>query len=252
MCLPARDLYLMKLVRYLANLGYGSRREVERLIGEGRVRRADGSVLGAQDTAFHDDLRVDDAPLDPSPGSVLMLHKPIGYVCSTTDAHPVVYALLPDRFRRRSPLMSPIGRLDRDTSGLLLLTDDGQINHRITSPRTHSPKTYEATLTAPLRGDEAALFASGTLLLDSETTPLAPAVLELIDARRVRLTITEGRYHQVRRMFAACGHHVEALHRTAIGALSIGDLASGAWRTLTPDDLGALVTTTAALPRATP
>ena len=128
--------------------------------------------------------------------------------------------------------MAPIGRLDRDTSGLLLLTDDGQLNHRVTSPKTHLPKVYEVTLANVLRGDEAALFESGTLMLESETTPLQPVTLRPLDDRRVEVTLTEGRYHQVRRMFAAVGNNVNALHRTAIGALHLGDLASGSWRQL--------------------
>jgi 16S rRNA pseudouridine516 synthase len=129
--------------------------------------------------------------------------------------------------------MSTVGRLDRDTSGLLLLTDDGALNHRLTSPRSHLPKTYHATLAADLDGSEAARFASGTLLLSGDDTPLAPATLTSIDARTAELTITEGRYHQVRRMFAAVGNHVSALQRVAMADLTLGDLSPGAWRLLT-------------------
>ena len=227
----------MKLAKYLANLGYGTRREVERLLADRRVTRADGTPLAEGDRFAHDDVRVDGEPLDPAPGVVVMLHKPVGYVCSTRDASQLVYELLPARFPERSPIVSPIGRLDRDTSGLLLLTDDGQLNHRITSPRTHLSKVYEATLATDLRGDEAATFASGTLLLEGEPAPLKPATLEVLDARRARITVTEGRYHQVRRMFAAVGTHVETLRRVAIGGLTLGDLPPGEWRTLTPDEI---------------
>jgi 16S rRNA pseudouridine516 synthase len=118
------------------------------------------------------------------------------------DPGRIVFDLLPPRFRLRNPPLSTVGRLDRDTSGLLLLTDDGQLLHRIISPKSKLPKVYLATLAQDLRGDEAAVFASGTLLLESETTPLLPAELEVPDARRARLTLHEGRYHQVRRMFA--------------------------------------------------
>jgi 16S rRNA pseudouridine516 synthase len=133
--------------------------------------------------------------------------------------------------------MAPVGSLDRDTSGLLLLTDDGAVNHRITSPRTHVAKRYEAWLATPLRGDEADIFAGGTLLLESETEPLSPARLEVITPTHVRVTLTEGRYHQARRMFVAVGNHVERLHRTAVGSLDLGDLAPGEWRALSPDDV---------------
>lgn len=241
----------MKLAKYLANLGYGSRREMEWLIGQRRVTRADGSVLDAATITHHDDVRVDGLPLDPPAGSVLMMHKPVGYVCSTKDDSPLVYALLPDRFRRRSPLMSPVGRLDINTSGLLLLTDDGQLNHRITSPRAHLPKTYDVHLDSPLRGDEAELFASGTLVLESESEPLRPAFLEALGEREVRITLTEGRYHQVRRMFAATGNHVVALHRSAIGSLVLDDLAPGAWRALSLPEVAAVFTPpTTSLPAA--
>ena len=227
----------MKLVKLLANLGYGSRKQVAWLFREGRVTDAAGEVLYADDRVAHADIRVDGAPLDPPQGLTLLLHKPVGYTCSTKDSGRLVYDLLPPRFRLRAPALSSVGRLDRDTSGLLLFTDDGQLLHRIISPKSSLPKVYEATLATPLRGDEAALFASGTLLLESETTPLAPALLEVVDPTHARLTLTEGRYHQVRRMFAAVGNHVEALHRSQVGGLTLGDVAEGAWRVLDAGDL---------------
>lgn len=222
----------MKLLRLLANLGYGSRKEVAWLFREGRVTDSDGEVLYADDRLPHEQVRLDGEPLDPAPGMVLMLHKPVGYTCSTRDPGRVIYDLLPPRFRLRSPILSSVGRLDRETSGLLLMTDDGQLLHRIVSPKAAVAKTYAATLAEDLRGDEAASFASGTLMLDGEDTPLAPAQLEVTGPRSARLTLTEGRYHQVRRMFAAVGNHVEALHRPQVGALTLGDLPEGEWRLL--------------------
>jgi len=230
----------VKLVKYIANLGYGSRRDVTRLFDDERVTRRDGRVLREQDDAAHDDMLVDGQPLDPPPGVAIMLHKPVGYVCSTKDADRLIYEFLPPRFPLRSPVIAPVGRLDRDTSGLLILTDDGQLNHRLTSPRTHLPKTYDASLAGELRGDEADIFASGALVLEGESTPLEPAVLETIDARRARVTVTEGRYHQIRRMFAAVGNHVEALHRAAVGSLTLGTLPAGEWRVLSDADLALL------------
>jgi len=227
----------MKLVKLIANLGYGSRKDVSAMFREGRITDATGEVLYADDRVAHADLRIDGEALDPPAGLALMLHKPVGYTCSAKDPGRIVYDLLPPRFRLRSPLLSMVGRLDRDTSGLLLLTDDGALLHRIVSPKSHLPKVYEATLAHDLRGGEAALFASGTLQLESETTPLAPAQLEVVTARLARLTLTEGRYHQVRRMFAAAGNHVQALHRSRIGGLALGELAPGEWRTLAAKDL---------------
>ncbi len=230
----------MKLLRTIANLGYGSRKDVTAMFREGRVTDANGDVLYADDRVEHATVRLDGEPLDPPQGLVLMLHKPVGHTCSSKDRGRIVYDLLPDRYALRSPTLSTVGRLDRDTSGLLLLTDDGALLHRIISPKSALPKVYEATLAEPLRGDEAARFASGTLMLESEKTPLLPAELEVLTPTHARLTLHEGRYHQVRRMFAAAGNHVAALHRSRIGGLGLGDLPEGDWRALDASDVEAL------------
>jgi len=226
----------MKLLKLIANLGYGSRKQVTAMFREGRITNTNGEVLYADDKTEHADVRVDGEPLDPPSGLLLMLHKPIDYTCSTSDPGQVIYDLLPERFRLRAPIVASIGRLDRDTSGLLLMTDDGPLLHRIVHPKAKLPKIYEATLARDLRGNEADLFASGTLMLESEREPLAPATLEVVSPRQARLTLTEGRYHQARRMFAAVGNHVETLHRSQVGGLPLGDLPSGEWRVLTASD----------------
>jgi 16S rRNA pseudouridine516 synthase len=226
----------VRLSQYLAHLGYAPRRDCERWIAARRVTDAAGRPLGDRDPFAHDEVRVDGAPLDPPPGVVLLLHKPAGYVCSLQDRPPLVYDLLPARFRQRDPVVAPVGRLDADTTGALLLTDDGPLNHRLTSPRHHVPKVYVATLAEPLRGDEGAAFEAGTLQLHGESAPCAPATLEPVDGHRARVTLHEGRYHQVRRMFAAVGHHVAALHREAVGPITLDDLPPGAWRVLSAAD----------------
>jgi 16S rRNA pseudouridine516 synthase len=226
----------VKLLRTIANLGYGSRKDVTAMFREGRVTDAQGEVLYVDDERAHADVRIDGEPLDPPPGLLLMLHKPVGYTCSTKDRGRLVYDLLPPRFARRAPALSPVGRLDRETSGLLLMTDDGVLLHRIIAPKSKLPKVYEARLAQPLRGDEAAIFASGTLMLEAEKTALLPAQMETLSPTRVRLTLHEGRYHQVRRMFAAVGNHVEALHRSRIGGLALDGLSEGEWRVLGSED----------------
>ena len=230
----------MKLVKHLANLGYGSRKDVQWMFREGRITDAAGEVMYADDPLDHDNVRVDGEPLDLAPGLLLMLHKPVGYTCASKDPGRIVYDLLPPRFRLRSPVLSTVGRLDRETSGLLLLTDDGQLLHRIISPKSKLPKVYLATLANDLRGDEAATFASGKLMLENDSTPLLPAELEVLGPRQARLTLHEGRYHQVRRMFAAIGNHVEALHRERVGGLTLGDLPEGQWRVLGDEDRATL------------
>lgn len=230
----------MKLVKLLANLGYGSRREVATMLKNGWVTRADGREWNPDDDVTpgqYADILVDDEPLDPPPGLTLMLNKPPGYTCSTKDQGLLVYDLLPPRFRHRNPVLSTVGRLDMDTSGLLLMTDDGQLNHRIISPKARLPKVYEVALFKELQGHEATLFASGTMMLESETEPLAPARLEAVSEKTARVTLIEGRYHQVRRMFAATGNHVEALTRTSIGGLTLGGLKPGEWKILNPEEI---------------
>lgn len=204
---------------------------------EGRVTDAQGEVLYADDKVDHSIVRLDGEPLDPPFPLTLMLHKPSGYTCSTTDPGAIIYELLPYRFQLRSPLLSSVGRLDRDTTGLLLMTDDGALLHKIVSPKSKLEKVYEATLARDLRGDEEKIFASGKLKLESERTPCAPAKLEVLGPRHARLTLTEGRYHQARRMFAAVGNHVEKLHRVRVGGLTLGDLPEGKWRQLGEEDL---------------
>ena len=235
---PQKRAPMARLDRLLANLGYGSRREVGALVARGQVILDGAAVKDAgkrieltRDLSAR--MTVAGQPLDPPAPLTLLMHKPLGVVCSHREAGRSVYELLPQRWRARMPALSTIGRLDKETSGLLLITDDGPFLHRVISPKAHVAKRYIATLDRPLSGGEAEVFASGTLMLDGETDPLAPAGLEVMSPTTARLTITEGRYHQVRRMFAAVGNHVIALHRDRIGGLSLPDeLDAGAWRQL--------------------
>ena len=228
----------MKLVKLLANLGYGSRKEVQRMIRSGAVTDDTGRILGEGELPPHDRIRVRGEPLDPPSPLTILLNKPDGYTCSTEDPGDTIYDLLPPRFACRNPGLNPIGRLDKDTTGLLLLTDDGKLLHRIIHPKSHCLKVYHATLDRPLDGHEAELFASGTLLLHGETKPLLPAPLTVLGDKDALITLHEGRYHQVRRMFAAAGNHVLALKRISIGGLHLPeDLEEGDWRALTPEEL---------------
>lgn len=229
---------MARLDRLLANLGYGSRKEVQALVAGGKVV-LDGAVLkdaGARiavDATLPERLTIRGVPVDPPAPLVLLMHKPLGVVCSHKEDGEKIYDLLPRRWRLRDPGLSTVGRLDKDTSGLILITDDGDFLHRVISPKRHVPKTYLATLDRALTGSEGEIFAAGTLMLDSEEKPLLPAKLDVVDARTARLTITEGRYHQVRRMFAAVGNHVVTLHRERIGGIVLpDDLAPGQHRIL--------------------
>lgn len=232
----------MKLVKLLANLGYGSRREVQRLIRAGAVTDADGNALAENSTTPHEEIFFRGEALDPEFPLTIMLNKPDGFTCSADDPGSTVYDLLPERFAHRNPGLNCIGRLDKDTTGLLLMTDDGKLLHKIIHPKSACHKVYHATLARPLEGHEAALFASGTLMLNGETKPLLPAQFEKLGECEALVTLHEGRYHQVRRMFAAAGNHVTALKRISIGGLRLPqDLEEGDWRALSAEELGRLL-----------
>lgn len=231
----------MKLVRLISNLGYGSRREVEQWIRSGAVTDSEGTVLGESKLLPHDRILFRGEPLDPPFPLTILLNKPDGFTCSADDPGAVVYDLLPGRFADRKPGLNPVGRLDKDTTGLLLLTDDGKLLHKIIHPKSGCKKVYRATLDRPFQGDEAEIFASGTMVLLSDTKPLLPALLEPIGACEALVTLHEGRYHQVRRMFAAVGNHVTGLQRISIGGLRLPeDLTEGEWRIATQDEVASV------------
>ncbi|MBV2130433.1 16S rRNA pseudouridine(516) synthase RsuA [Arsukibacterium indicum] len=165
----------------------------------------------------------------------LILHKPAGFLCANDDPdHPIVFSLLDEPLVER---LHTVGRLDLDTTGLLLLTDDGKWSHRISSPKHHIAKTYRVWTADPISADAASQFAEG-VMLRGEKDPTLPAQLEIVSEREALLTIHEGRYHQVKRMFAAIGNKVEQLHREKVGGLQLpADLAEGEYRALTAAEL---------------
>ena len=239
----SRPIPTARLDRLLANMGYGSRRDIGLMTKAGWIS-LDGEIV--RDEAARVRLEADlparllirGKKLDPLPGMVIMVHKPLGVTCSRKEAGTLIYDLLPDRWRARDPALSTVGRLDKETSGLILMTDDGDLLHKIISPKHHVPKRYVVALDRPLNGTEVAAFAAGGLMLDGETKPLLPAELEVTGERSAILTLHEGRYHQVRRMFAAIGNHVTALHRDQIGALCLPeDLEAGSLRVMTEEDV---------------
>jgi 16S rRNA pseudouridine516 synthase len=226
---------LRRLDQLLASLGYGTRREVRRFVADGRVTIA--GIAAAQHDAKVDPAQVliDGEPLEAVDGLLAILHKPLGYTCThSADDGPTIYQLLPSHWLTRNPTVSSVGRLDKDTSGLLLITDQGQLIQRFTSPRTHVEKLYEVTVDEAIPEAVTAIFASGELMLRSEDKPCLPAQLEITSPFTARLTLMEGRYHQVRRMFASQGLTVTALHRSRFGPFTLDSLAEGEWHMITP------------------
>jgi 16S rRNA pseudouridine516 synthase len=227
---------MRRLDQLLANLGYCSRRDAREWIRSGRVTVRGKVVDDFGAKADPTEVRLDGEPLDHPDGLLLLLHKPTGLVCSHDEREgPSVYDLLPARWQARNPVITSIGRLDKDTSGLLLLTDQSELVHRLTSPKHKVPKVYQTTLSADVPPALVPLFARGTLQLKDEKAPCAPADLKITGPREAELTLTEGKYHQVRRMFASQGLEVLALHRARFGPLDLGDLPAGQWRELPLD-----------------
>lgn len=223
---------LIRLDRLLSNRGYASRAEVISLIRKGSIE-VDGKRPSRPDARVEPEkVLFQGQALDPGPGLVVLMHKPVGYICSKSAEGPSVFELLPARWLKRKPPLNCVGRLDLDASGLLLFCDDGRLLRRLTAPRHRIAKIYEVELAADLKGGEAELFSAGQLLLKGEVKPCLPAKLEVISARRARLTLYEGRYHQVKRMFGAVGNAVISLHRSQLGGLRLAELAAGAQRLL--------------------
>ena len=224
---------IAQLSQVLFSQGFGTRRECAALIAGGRVR-VGGVAIDALDHRVETEglvFAVDGIDWPYHERALIVLNKPDGYECSQKPSnHPSVMTLLPPPLRTRG--VQPIGRLDADTTGLLLLTDDGALIHRLTSPKRHVAKVYVARCSDRVTPAQLQRLRDGVVLRD-DPKPVRAQEAAAIDEHRLELTLTEGRYHQVRRMVAAAGNHVEALHRSRFGALALpADLAPGQWRWL--------------------
>ena len=240
----------LELQEILYSQGFGTRRVCAGLAQQGRVCVGGVPVTDATRRLDPEGLQftVQGAPWAYHERAYVMLHKPAGTECSQKPSTwPSVYTLLPAPLRQR-PQKGPVqgvqavGRLDQDTTGLLLLTDDGAFIHRMNSPRHHVPKVYEVTVKHAINGEQVDKLLKG-VVLDDDPAPVRAAACEAVSATHLRLTLTEGKYHQVKRMVAAVGNRVEGLHRSQVGSLVLpADLAGGQWRWLTADEVQALRT----------
>jgi len=247
---PARPkVKPLTLSQLLYSQGFGSRRECIGRVLDGQLR-IDGEVRDdPDDTVDPTDLRfeVDGRPWLYQAKALLMLHKPTGYECSLKPRHhPSVLSLLPLPLRNRG--VQPVGRLDEDTTGLLLLTDDGPLIHRLTSPKHKVPKVYIATVRHPLDERQLQALRQG-VILDDDPLPVAAVEADAVDDHHLRLVLTEGRYHQVKRMVAAVSNRVDALHRASFGQLTLpADLAPGQWTWVSPEQITGLPDAPSAAP----
>ena len=242
----------MQLQDILFSQGFGTRRVCSGLVQHGLVEiyatdAAQSSVLCTESTAHFEPeglrMRVQGVDWPYQAKAYVMLHKPVGTECSQKPStYPSIYTLLPTPLRQRPTKsavqgIQAVGRLDQDTTGLLLLSDDGQFIHRMSSPKKHVPKVYQVTAKHPVAANQIERLLAG-VVLDDDPKPVRAAACVLQGEYQIDLTLTEGKYHQVKRMLAAVGNRVESLHRARIGALELpADLAPGEWRWLTPEDL---------------
>ena len=246
----------MQLQDVLFSQGFGTRRVCAGLIQQGLVQvcqsgepgfsAVDGHQAGMEVDPQGLRFRVQGVEWPYAEKAYLMLHKPVATECSQKPStYPSIYTLLPSPLRMRPQKaavqgVQAVGRLDQDTTGLLLLTDDGKFIHRMSSPRHHVPKVYEVTVKHPLDAGHVERLLAG-VVLDDDPKPVRAADCVAVDSHHLRLTLTEGKYHQVKRMLAAVGNRVEALHRSRIGGLALPeDLLPGQWRWLGPADLAAI------------
>lgn len=214
---------------FLSNLGYCSRKDSKKFMKMNEVTINGERIFNPAQKVNHADIKINDEQIDPLTLTILM-NKPKEVICSHDDAGVLIYSKLPHRWLCRNPQISTIGRLDVDTTGAILLTDDGKLNHRLSSPRSNVSKVYEVTLAHELKGDEIDIFSSGELILKSEDKPLLPAKMQILDSKKVRLEICEGKYHQVKRMFAAVGNRVVGLHRVSFDIYDVEDLEEGEYK----------------------
>jgi len=221
----------MRLNAYLARAGVASRRGAEDLIRAGRVR-VNGEVAGlATFVKPRDAVEVDGSPIEPEPLTYVLLHKPAGVLTTARDpqGRPTVVGLVVHERR-----VVPVGRLDADTTGALLLTNDGPLAHRLMHPRYQVDKVYEAEVEGEPTDETLGLLTDGIELDDGRT---APARARRLGPSLIELTIHEGKKHQVKRMLQAVGHRVQRLHRKAYAGLTLDGLAPGEWRELTPNEV---------------
>ncbi|HEX2959175.1 MAG TPA: pseudouridine synthase [Chitinispirillaceae bacterium] len=220
-----------RIDKILANHGYTSRRGSELFLKTHRVTVKNIRIFDPSSKAEPSELLIDDQPVDHPGGIFILMNKPAGYVCSHDPSEgSLVFDLLPEQWMHRNPVPTTIGRLDKDTTGALLITDRMDLVHRLISPSQHVSKVYHVTVDSDIANSIIDTFKSGNLLLKGEKKSCLPAQLEILDSRNARVTLEEGKYHQVKRMFASQGYTVLTLHRESFGEWDVEGLNEGCWK----------------------
>jgi 16S rRNA pseudouridine516 synthase len=219
--------------KILSNLGYSSRKQADNFLRSHIVTCNNVRITHGSQKADPHLLLIDGQKTDHPDGLFVLLNKPAGYVCSHDPSEGnLVYDLLPKQWMKRNPVPSTIGRLDKDTTGVLLITDNTALNHQLSSPKRKIDKVYEVTVNKELTEEIRIIFNSGKLLLPGDQKPCLPADLQIKDTFNATVTIHEGRYHQIKRMFSSCGYKVTSLHRSRFGIYSLDNLKEKEYKIL--------------------
>lgn len=228
---------LQRIDQILSRYGYSSRSEARHWVRAKRVLVSGAVADSVQERVNPADVLIDGEPIECPNGILAVMHKPLDCVCSHDEREGTrVYDLLPPRWLERNPPVTTVGRLDKDTSGVLLITDLGTLVHSYASPRHKVAKIYEVTVDRKLDPSLVEKFAAGTLQLSGENRPCEPAQLEIVGSLEARLELKQGMYHQVRRMFGAYGFTVQRLHRSRFGRFEVHDIPVGQWRIVPPTE----------------
>lgn len=232
----------MRIDALLSRYGFCSRKEATLWVKRGRVTVCGKPASSGSDKAEIKDVLVDGEEIPFPNGLYIAFYKPLGATCSHSEGEgELIYDYLPKQWLERNPPVTSVGRLDKETEGLLILTDDGKFVHNLTSPKHHLPKVYVLTTEADIPNDAVELFLSGTLQLQGEKAPCLPAQLTILSPREATITLVEGKYHQIRRMMASVGAPVITLKRQSIGSISLDELGlvPGEWTPISPLIFGA-------------
>jgi 16S rRNA pseudouridine516 synthase len=220
-----------RIDQLFSNFGFGSRKDALAWLRAGRIQHMSQKISSVSDKVLPGDLLIDNKPLEYPSGIYIALNKPAGFACTHSSAEgSTIYSLLPTSWHTRSPKVESVGRLDKDTTGIILLTDEMGLLHTLTSPKANISKEYRVTVEQSLKEYLVDAFRAGTLMLHNETKPCLPAELIITGEHTATIIITEGRFHQVKRMFAAFGFCVTELTRVRFGVVELGDLEVGKYR----------------------